>query len=662
MDNKTKKNTSVCSCSACCSHSDAENSKEDLKKIILSSLFFVIALAVRNVSFFKQGIFLSENSFLIKLIPDIGIVLYFAAYIICGREVIKSAIENIIHGSVFDENFLMTVATLGAVAIGQYPEAVAVMILSRIGEYFEDFALGESRQSVEKLIEIRPDKAWVLKNGIEKQVKPEDVCIDDVILVKPGERVPLDGVVVKGETFVDTSSLTGEPVPRKIHKNSLVLSGSINTESVIEIKVTKLYEDSAIVRILDLVENAENRKAKSEQFITRFARYYTPVVCLAALILGVIPPLIFNQPWNTWIYRGLTFLVVSCPCAFVISIPLSFFGGIGAASKNGILIKGSNFIETLASVKTAVFDKTGTITRGVFKVSAIHPSDAVNVSEDELLAIAAHAEKYSNHPISKSLRTAHYGECCNNCHIETTEEISGQGIKVLLNGQIILAGNLTLMQNMRVKDFQSCKKDDNGTIVHIAVDGIYYGHIIISDEIKTDAEQSVTALKLLGIKKTVMLTGDSKENAEAVANSVGIDTAYSNLLPEDKLQKIEKIIEEKQPKTAVLYVGDGINDAPVLARSDVGIAMGGLGTDSAIEAADVIIMTDEVKRITDSIKIAKRTMGIVWQNIIFAFAVKIIVLVLSAFGNVTMWAAVFADVGVTILAVLNAMRQLPKKY
>ncbi|MGG2067204.1 heavy metal translocating P-type ATPase [Bacillus sp. S14(2024)] len=586
----------------------------------------------------------------------IAIPLFLIAYIIIGGEIVLRAVKNITRGQVFDENFLMAVATLGAFGTQNYPEAVAVMLFYQVGELFQSIAVNRSRKSISSLMDIRPDYANLKLGNETKQVSPEDVQIGDFIIVKPGEKVPLDGKVIEGTSMVDTSALTGESVPREVEVGGDVLSGFVNQNGVLTIEVTKEYGESTVSKILDLVQNASSRKAQTENFITKFARYYTPAVVITAAVLAFVPPIILEgATFSDWIYRALVFLVISCPCALVVSIPLGFFGGIGGASKSGILIKGSNYLEALNDVKHIVFDKTGTLTKGVFKVTDMQPSEFV--SKEELLEYAAFAEVYSNHPIAQSIRAA-YGKAVNEHMIEEYNEISGHGTVVKVSGKEIFAGNAKLMSKENIT-FQ--QPQTVGTLVHVAVDRVYAGYIVISDEIKEDAKQAIQSLKQLGVKRTVMLTGDAKLVGEAVGKQLGVDEVHVELLPHQKVEEIEKIDATKHPKEKIAFVGDGINDTPVLARADVGIAMGGLGSDAAIEAADIVIMTDEPSKIVTAIQIAKRTRSIVWQNIIFALGIKGVFLLLGAFGIATMWEAVFSDVGVTLLAVLNAMRVLRVK-
>ena len=583
------------------------------------------------------------------------IALFIISYIIVGGDVVKRAVKNIFKGQVFDENFLMSIATIGAFFIGEYPEGVAVMLFYQVGELFQSYAVGKSRKSIASLMDIRPDYANVKKGDELVKVDPDEVQIGDIIVIKAGEKIPLDGKVIEGSSMIDTSALTGESVPREVEVGSDILSGCININGVITAEVTKEFGESTVSKILDLVENASSKKSNSEQFITKFARYYTPVVVIIAVFLAIIPPLVIDgATFSDWIYRALAFLVVSCPCALVISIPLSFFGGIGGASKKGVLVKGSNYLEALAETEIVVFDKTGTLTKGVFNVQEIHPE---GVSKEELLELTAHAESYSNHPISLSLKRA-YSKEIDNERILDVEEISGHGVIATVDGKKVMAGNTKLMKMMDIPYF---KGELIGTIVHVAVNNKYIGYIVIADEVKEDSAQAIKELKAANIKQTVMLTGDNKSIGSKVAKELGLDKVYAELLPADKVEKLEELFSQKSKKGKLAFVGDGINDAPVLARADIGIAMGGLGSDAAIEAADVVIMTDEPSKIATTMKISKKTLKIAHQNIVFAIGIKIIVLILSAFGITTMWAAIFADVGVTIIAVLNAFRALNVK-
>ncbi|CCV65511.1 Cadmium-translocating P-type ATPase [Paracholeplasma brassicae] len=583
------------------------------------------------------------------------IALFIISYIIVGGDVVKRAVKNIFKGQVFDENFLMSIATIGAFFIGEYPEGVAVMLFYQVGELFQSYAVGKSRKSIASLMDIRPDYANVKKGDELVKVDPDEVQIGDIIVIKAGEKIPLDGKVIEGSSMIDTSALTGESVPREVEVGSDILSGCININGVITAEVTKEFGESTVSKILDLVENASSKKSNSEQFITKFARYYTPVVVIIAVFLAIIPPLVIDgATFSDWIYRALAFLVVSCPCALVISIPLSFFGGIGGASKKGILVKGSNYLEALAETEIVVFDKTGTLTKGVFNVQEIHPE---GVSKEELLELTAYVESYSNHPISLSLKRA-YGKEIDNGRISDVEEISGHGVIATVDGKKVMAGNIKLMKMMDIPYF---KGELIGTVVHVAVNNKYIGYIVIADEVKEDSAQAIKELKAASIKQTVMLTGDNKSVGSKVAKELGLDKVYAELLPADKVDKLEELFSQKSKKGKLAFVGDGINDAPVLARADIGIAMGGLGSDAAIEAADIVIMTDEPSKIATAMKISKKTLKIAHQNIVFAIGIKIIVLILSAFGITTMWAAIFADVGVTIIAVLNAFRALNVK-
>ena len=665
-------------------HEEGEHEEEgelSLRQIICAIVLFGAALAVEHLSVFRQ-ILGSIQFGSIGIQRLVFLVLYFAAYIICGKNVIKSAVKNILHGEIFDEKFLMSIASVGAIFVGEIGEAVAVMIFYNLGEFFQDYAVDKSRNSISALMDIRPDKAFVVRNGKVEEEKPENVKIGEIIEVKPGERVALDGEIEEGSSFMDTSALTGESVPRKVEKGSAILAGFVNSEGVVRIRVTKTYGESAVTRILELTEKAAEAKAKSEKFITRFAKYYTPIVCILALCVAVLPPLalsvfapeIFAQyGWHTWIYRALMFLVVSCPCALVISVPLSFFSGIGAASRHGILIKGSNYIEALSKVDTAVFDKTGTLTKGTFAVSKVFAVEGVG--EDELLALAAHAEYYSVHPISKSLCSAHQkmnlkngldNSCCELCIRKNAREISGHGIKIELDQKTVLAGNEKLLEKENIQidpkiKIQLEEKKLAGTTVHVAENGVYKGCIVISDELKKDAKKTIGALKKCGVRQTAMLTGDNQKTAQIVAGELGIDRLFAGLLPEDKVNRVKELIEQKtQKKGSLVYVGDGINDSPVLACADVGVAMGALGSDAAIEAADVVIMDDKPERLIDAIKISRSTMAVVWQNVVLSLGIKVAIMVLGTLGVTGMWLAVFGDVGVTFFAVLNAMRILRK--
>jgi Cd2+/Zn2+-exporting ATPase len=579
------------------------------------------------------------------------LVIYLISYAIIGGDVIGKAIRNIKNGQVFDENFLMSVATVGAFCLGEYEEGVAVMLFYQIGELFQSYAVSKSRRSISDLMDIRPDYANVFRDGQLVQVDPEQVKINDTIVVKPGERIPLDGIVAEGFSTIDTSALTGESVPREVEVGKEVISGCINQTGRLTIEVTKEFGESTVAKILDLVENASNKKAKAENFITKFARYYTPAVVISAAILAVLPPLITGQAFGMWISRALTFLVISCPCALVISIPLSFFGGIGGASKCGVLVKGSNYLEALANTEIIVFDKTGTLTKGSFAVSEVNSK---TMSDKELLELAAYAEDYSNHPISVSIKKA-YGKFVDSSRIAKVEEVPGHGVKAVIDGKLVLAGNAKLMKKEQVSFANSVPV---GTVVHLAVDGKYTGYILIEDEIKEDSRRAIADLKASGIRQIVMLTGDADAVGQKVAKTLNLDKAYTELLPSDKVERMEELMKYKSTQGKLAFIGDGINDAPVLARADIGIAMGGLGSDAAIEAADVVIMTDEPSKIAAVMKISKKTLRIVHQNIILALGVKGIVLVLGALGFASMWAAIFSDVGVSVIAILNAIRAL----
>lgn len=651
--------------------------KKRLKRILLGAGLFFLAVLIE------------------KLIPMIGnlvLIFYLLAYAVVGGDVVKKAVTNISRGQIFDENFLMLIATVGAFFVGEYPEAVAVMLFYQVGEWFQSFAVNNSRKSIKELMNIRPDYAVVLREGEEMEVDPEEVAIGEIILVKPGERVPLDGKVVKGNCSLDTMALTGESIPRDVICGDEVISGCINLNSVIEVEVTKEFAQSTVTKILDLVENASSQKAVTEQFITRFARYYTPVVVILAAMLAIIPSLVLGN-FTTWLYRALSFLVISCPCALVISVPLSFFGGIGGASKAGILIKGSNYLEILAQAETVVMDKTGTLTKGSFEVSEIvaknrifaeinHSSESEDslLVEEKMLEYAAYGECYSNHPISKSLQRA-YGKEIRKEEVSGSEEKSGMGVVTEWNGTLVYAGNEKLMKWLAEEKGISHISDDEkiilhdrteieklfhvekaGTICHIAVEKEaqpeYLGYIVISDEIKEDAKFAIEGLKQAGIKRIVMLTGDALKTAQKVAQELGIKEYHAGLLPGDKVELTEKLLQEKQENKKLIFVGDGMNDAPVLARADIGIAMGGLGSDAAIEAADIVIMNDQPSKIATAMKISRKTLKIVKQNIVFAIGIKVVVLLLAALGMASMWAAVFADVGVAFLAILNAMRAM----
>lgn len=581
-----------------------------------------------------------------------SLAVFLAAYVIIGGDVVKKAVKNIGQGQIFDENFLMTIATAGAFFVGEYAEAVAVMLFYQVGECFQSYAVNRSRKSIADLMDIRPDYANVIRDGTAVEVGPEEVEIGETILIKPGERIPLDGKVVKGTSSLDTMALTGESLPRDVAEGEDVISGCVNLSGVLEVQVSKEFGESTVAKILDLVENAGSKKSEAEHFITKFARYYTPVVVGLAALLALVPPLVTGGGWADWIYRALSFLVISCPCALVISIPLSFFGGLGGASRAGILIKGSNYLEALADAEMIVMDKTGTLTKGAFGVRKIVPAEGS--TEEEVLETAAYAESFSNHPISKSLVRA-YGKEIDDSRIKDVEETAGHGICAVLDGQRVLAGNDKLMKS---RDVEGKSPEEAGTIVHVAKEQKYLGYIVIADEIKEDAKTAVDGFKAAGMKNIVMLTGDRKKTADSIAGELGITEVYAELLPGDKVEQVEKLLASKSEKGKLVFVGDGINDAPVLARADIGVAMGGLGSDAAIEAADVVIMTDEPSKIVKAMQISKKTLGIVKQNIVFAIGVKVLVLLLAALGAASMWAAVFADVGVAVIAILNAMRAM----
>ena len=579
------------------------------------------------------------------------LAVFLVPYAVIGWDVLWRAVRNIAHGQVFDENFLMALATIGALAIGEYPEAVFVMLFYQVGEWFQSYAVNRSRTSIAALMDIRPDYANIEVDGQLQQVDPEEVSVGDAIVIKAGERIPLDGVVLEGTSTLDTAALTGESLPRRVQPGDDVVSGCVNLSGLLKVQVTKAFEESTVSKILDLVENASSKKAKAEHFITRFARYYTPIVVLAAVALALLPPLFTQVSWLDSIQRALNFLVVSCPCALVISVPLSFFGGIGGASRAGILVKGGNYLEVLAKTEIVVFDKTGTLTQGVFNVTAIHPD---HCDQSQLLELAALAEVSSDHPISRSLLEA-WGQLPDRNRVTQAEELSGRGVRAMVDGKVICAGNDKLMDEIGVT-WHPCHHV--GTTVHVAADGVYLGHIVISDQVKPDAQQAITALKAAGVRKTVMLTGDAKQVGEAVAAQLGLDEVHTQLLPTDKVDRVEGLLKEVSPKGALAFVGDGINDAPVLSRADVGIAMGALGSDAAIEAADIVLMDDKPSKLAQAIAIARRTLAIVRQNIVFALGVKLLVLVLSALGLANLWEAVFADVGVSVIAILNAMRAM----
>ena len=609
--------------------------KEKLYRIICSSILLIIAVILKNIN------------------NIVSIILFGVSYLVIGYDILLKAIKNIKRGRIFDENFLMAFATIGAICINELAEAVTVMLFYQIGELFQDYAVNKSRKSIIELMDIRPDYANVIREDKHIKINPTLVKVGEIILVKPGEKIPLDGIVVEGTSMLNTLALTGESVPRRVSVNDEVLSGCINNDGILKIKVTKNFNNSTVSKILDLVENASSRKSNSENFISKFAKYYTPTVVIIAVLLAIFPPLILNQSFSIWIYRALSFLVVSCPCALVVSIPLSFFAGLGSSSQIGVLVKGSNYLEALSNVNVIVCDKTGTLTEGVFEVQEISP---VDISKDELLMYATYAESFSNHPISLSLKNS-YDKKINTKKITDTKEISGKGVYAKIEGKDILVGNEKLMNEYKIK-FK--KSNFIGTIIYVAIDNKYAGYIGISDKIKDDSYKAIKLFKINNINKIIMLTGDKDEIGKNVYNELKLDGYYSELLPQDKVKIVEDLIKEKSNEDKLLFIGDGINDAPVLALSDIGVAMGGIGSDAAIEAADVVIMTDEISKIADAIDISKKTMKIVKENILFAISVKIIVLILSMLGIVTMWSAVFSDVGVSVLAILNALRILKK--
>lgn len=620
-----------------------EKQKKVLYRIIVSAVIYVVLVVMEHmesVSFMEQF--------------PVPLILFLIPYFIIGWDIMYKAIRNIFHGQVFDENFLMFIATVGAFVVGEYSEGVAVMLFYQVGELFQSYAVNRSRQSITQLMDICPEYANIETEGEICQVDPDDVEVGSVIVVKPGERIPLDGIVIQGESMVDTSSLTGESVPRRVTADSEVISGCVNGSGLLRVKTTKEFDDSTVARILELVESASSKKAKVENFITRFARYYTPVVVIGALLLAVIPPLLLGGDFFDWLQRACIFLVISCPCALVISVPLSFFGGIGAASSSGILVKGSNYLEAAADMDTIVFDKTGTLTKGEFEVNQIEAAEGV--AEEEVLFLAAYAEQYSDHPIAASIKRAYAKEKKELAtdRISEVKEIPGHGISVHIDDSLVLAGNEKLLKKNGIAIPQGSRI---GTVVYVAKDGVYMGCVIISDRIKPEAKEAIGRLKKAGVKHTVMLTGDRKETGEAVAKELGIDTVYTELLPADKVSKVEELLK-REHTGKIAFVGDGINDAPVLTRADIGIAMGSMGSDAAIEAADIVLMDDDTTKIAKVVAIARKTLVIVKQNIVFALAVKAFILVLGAFGLANMWEAVFADVGVSVIAILNAMRML----
>lgn len=633
--------------------------KRTRNRIVAALAIFAVVFAVTEFAPLAQYVGGETNALYLEF------VLFLIPYLIAGYDVLLKAARNIGNGQVFDENFLMTIATVGAFALVLFPdsqphmaEGAAVMLFYQVGELFQGYAVGKSRQSIADMMDIAPDFANVMRDGKLVQVDPYEIGVGDEIVVKPGERVPLDGTIVEGSTQLDTAALTGESVPRHVEEGAEVISGCVNMTGKITVKVSKPFEQSTVSRILELVESASEKKAQTENFITRFARYYTPIVTIGALVLAVLPPLLFGQSWSDWIERGLTFLVVSCPCALVISVPLSFFGGIGGASRLGILVKGGNYLEALSHTETVVFDKTGTLTNGSFNVVAVHPDAAAEVDPDLILSIAAHAEAYSDHPIAVSVKEAFTGEI-DQSRIADVREEGGHGVRAVVDERVVLVGNDKLMREEGIA-YHDCEL--TGTILHVSIDGKYAGHIIIADVVKEDAAECIKCLHAAGVRKTVMLTGDRAEVAKAVAEKLGLDEYHGKLLPEDKVNQVERLLGETSEKGKLAFVGDGINDAPVLTRADIGIAMGAMGSDAAIEAADIVLMDDKPSKIASAIRIARKTMRIVWQNIVFALGVKFAVLVLAAVGLATMWLAVFADVGVAILAILNAMRCMRVKH
>lgn len=633
--------------------------KRTRNRIVAALAIFAVVFAVTEFVPLAQYVGGETNALYLEF------VLFLIPYLIAGYDVLLKAARNIGNGQVFDENFLMTIATAGAFALVLFPdsqphmaEGAAVMLFYQVGELFQGYAVGKSRQSIADMMDIAPDFANVMRDGKLVQVDPYEIGVGDEIVVKPGERVPLDGTIVEGSTQLDTAALTGESVPRHVEEGAGVISGCVNMTGKITVKVSKPFEQSTVSRILELVESASEKKAQTENFITRFARYYTPIVTIGALVLAVLPPLLFGQSWSDWIERGLTFLVVSCPCALVISVPLSFFGGIGGASRLGILVKGGNYLEALSHTETVVFDKTGTLTNGSFNVVAVHPDAAAEVNPDLILSIAAHAEAYSDHPIAVSVKEAFTGEI-DQSRIADVREEGGHGVRAVVDERVVLVGNDKLMREEGIA-YHDCEL--TGTILHVSIDGKYAGHIIIADVVKEDAAECIKRLHAAGVRKTVMLTGDRAEVAKAVAEKLGLDEYHGKLLPEDKVNQVERLLGETSEKGKLAFVGDGINDAPVLTRADIGIAMGAMGSDAAIEAADIVLMDDKPSKIASAIRIARKTMRIVWQNIVFALGVKFAVLVLAAVGLATMWLAVFADVGVAILAILNAMRCMRVKH
>ena len=614
--------------------------KKMLIRILITFVLFAILFVCEHTGILAP----LEGTFLLFLI-------YLVPYLVIGYDIIYKAARNISHGQVFDENFLMMIATFGAFGVGEYSEAVAVMLFYQVGELFQGYAVGKSRQSISDMMDICPEYANIEKDGVLQQVDPDDVEVGSIIVIKPGERIPLDGVIVEGESLIDTAALTGESVPRSAKAGDEIISGCVNGSGTLKVRTTKEFDDSTVAKILELVENASSKKARVENFITRFAKYYTPVVTIGAVILAILPPLILGGGWAEWIQRACIFLVISCPCALVISVPLGFFGGIGAASQIGVLVKGSNYLEAVAEMDTIVFDKTGTLTKGEFKVTEVQSEQ---LSKDELIELAALGEGYSNHPIANSIREA-YGKELDLNRVTQTEEVAGHGIKAVIDGKTVLLGNEKLMKAEKIA-YTGCKSI--GTVVYVACDGVFEGAVVISDTIKDGAKEAIRDMKQVGVRKSVMLTGDRRQTAEAVAAEIGIDEVHAELLPGDKVAQVEALLAAEGEKQKLAFVGDGINDAPVLTRADIGIAMGSMGSDAAIEAADIVLMDDDVTKIASIVKIARKTLSIVKQNIVFALAVKAIVLVMGALGFANMWEAVFADVGVSVIAILNSMRTL----
>ena len=616
-----------------------DKQKKTLTRILVTFAIFAVLFVLEHM-----GKLENVNTFVL-------LIIYLVPYLIIGYDIILKAVKNISHGQVFDENFLMMVATVGAFGVREFSEAVAVMLFYQVGELFQSYAVGKSRQSIAAMMDICPEYANIESDGKLVRVDPDDVEVGTIIVVKPGERIPLDGVVVEGESLIDTAALTGESVPRKAVVGDEIISGCVNGSGTLKVRTTKEFDDSTVAKILELVENASSKKAKVENFITKFAKYYTPVVTIGAVILAILPPLILGGGWAEWIQRACIFLVISCPCALVISVPMGFFGGIGAASKVGVLVKGSNYLEAVAEMTTIVFDKTGTLTRGEFCVTEIHPEKG---TEAELLELAALGEGYSNHPIANSIREA-YGKTIDMNRVSDAEEVAGHGVSVAVDGKRVLLGNAKLMKQQNIS-YTTCRS--RGTVIYVAVNGSFAGSIVISDRIKEGAREAIASMKKIGVKRCVMLTGDRKEAAEQVASEIGIDEVHAELLPGDKVAKVEELLNKESDKERLAFVGDGINDAPVLSRADIGIAMGSMGSDAAIEAADIVLMDDDITKIASIVKISRKTLRIVRQNIVFALAVKALVLILGALGMANMWEAVFADVGVSVIAILNSMRAL----